>query len=320
MVKEPKISVLMPVYNCIQYIRYSIESILSQTFDNFEFIIIDASDDETSEIINSYDDDRIVYFKKKYLGLSDSLNFAIERSKSKYLARMDADDISDKHRLEIQYNLMQRTSAIDILGTNFYYIDEFGRILFEKIMPERNSNIEFIMPIKAAILHPSIMMKKEIFELNKGYSTEYLVEDVELFLRLLTEGYRFYNIQKPLYLYRYTNKSIGKIAIQKNNMLLLGYSYLGNYYVNNSAKKEKDYRIALLEYYNGNLDVSRKYFFNILKSKPFRNIKILRYLVVSTLGKKYLKKLRDNYVFANLNKYIAKYFFYDTNAIKRLEK
>ena len=87
MVKEPKISVLMPVYNCIQYIRYSIESILSQTFDNFEFIIIDASDDETSEIINSYDDDRIVYFKKKYLGLSDSLNFAIERSKSKYLAR-----------------------------------------------------------------------------------------------------------------------------------------------------------------------------------------------------------------------------------------
>ena len=66
MVKEPKISVLMPVYNCIQYIRYSIESILSQTFDNFEFIIIDASDDETSEIINSYDDDRIVYFKKNY--------------------------------------------------------------------------------------------------------------------------------------------------------------------------------------------------------------------------------------------------------------
>ena len=109
----------MPAYNAEKYIAESIESILSQTFTDFEFIIInDASTDSTKEIIESFQDSRIILINNEQnLGVAKSLNIGIATAKGKYIARMDADDISLPERFQTQFNFMEKNPDIDICGS-----------------------------------------------------------------------------------------------------------------------------------------------------------------------------------------------------------
>ena len=116
----PVISVIMPVYNTKEkFLREAVESILNQTFTDFEFIIInDGSDSITEDIILSYKDLRIKYLKNEQnLGIVQSLNKAVKTAKGKYIARMDADDISMPHRLEKQYEFMENHPQCGVCGT-----------------------------------------------------------------------------------------------------------------------------------------------------------------------------------------------------------
>ena len=117
---KPEISVIMSVYNDEKYIAKAIDSILTQSFSNFELIICDDySTDRSSNIIEKYvkQDNRIVFFKnEKNLGLATSLNRCIERAKGKYIARMDSDDISLPNRFEVEYNYLEDNSDIVVVG------------------------------------------------------------------------------------------------------------------------------------------------------------------------------------------------------------
>ncbi|HGF9542707.1 TPA: glycosyltransferase family 2 protein, partial [Acinetobacter baumannii] len=122
------VSVVLPAYNAELYLKEAIDSVLSQTFTDFELIILnDGSIDRTEEIILSYNDSRIVYVKnEKNLGLIGTLNKGINLAKGKYIARMDADDICLPERFKKQVDFLEKNNEIDLIGTNAIKINNNG--------------------------------------------------------------------------------------------------------------------------------------------------------------------------------------------------
>ena len=167
----PKISVVMPAYNAEKYIAEAIDSILEQTFKDFEFIIInDGSTDKTEEIILSYKDSRIVYIKnEKNMGIVYTLNRGLEAAQGEYIARMDSDDISLPTRFEEQVKYLENNSNIAVLGTA---VIVFG----EGILTDIHKFSYIPTKIKAELLfscslaHPTIMMRSAIL---KKYHLQY---------------------------------------------------------------------------------------------------------------------------------------------------
>lgn len=313
---ENLISIIMPVKNEEKYIFDSIQSVLSQTYKNFELIIIDdGSTDKTFEIVKSIKDDRIRLFQKENSGLIDQLNFGLKEAKGEYIARMDADDQISPEKLEEQMQFLINNKNIHLVGTNFYFIDETGEIVMQKKLPEHHKDIEFMMPFIDSVLHSSILTYKKVLIDSGGYNKEYFcAEDDELFLRLLSLGYKMYNIQKPFYKYRLVDKPYGYYETQKVNYYKCGIKYLENQY------KEKDgeyyLRMGLLEYYRGSIKKSR---LNLLKCLKYKNIKkkfLFRYLPLTFLGDKIVNFLRKKKITSKVNSYVNKKFNFDTYQIE----
>ena len=128
---NPKVSVLLTVRNGEKYIKKTIQSILSQTFRYFEFIIIDNNSiDKTLDIVSSFTDYRIDLIKlEKNYGQTKALNLGLEKCKGKYIARIDADDIAEKSRLAVQLNFLENNKNINILSSQVNYIDQFDNII-----------------------------------------------------------------------------------------------------------------------------------------------------------------------------------------------
>src|SRR3989344_1627663 len=165
---KPVISVIMSAYNAEKYVGESIESIINQTFKNWELIIFeDGSIDNTKEIITKYSkkDSRIkAFFNKKnigYIGFIKNLNNGIKLSKGKYIARMDADDICMVDRLEKQYYLLEKNPSLFLVGSGAKIINEKGNVT-GRFNPLSNSFLVFLaLHIKNCIYHPTIMFRNE---------------------------------------------------------------------------------------------------------------------------------------------------------------
>lgn len=206
----PKISVVMPVYNGAKYLKYSIESILNQTFEEFEFIIInDGSSDSSKDIVSSYNDKRIIYIENsKNIGIIQSLNKGLDFASGDYIARMDSDDISTKDRFKIQYNIIEKNHNIGLCGS---FIRHFGDVFFpRKIkLPVNNDKIRAGFLFGNQLAHPTVMIRNSLLkEHNLFYDENHkTIEDYGLWVRLLpfTE---IVNIPKPLLKYRISNSSI----------------------------------------------------------------------------------------------------------------
>ncbi len=213
------VSVILPAYNAGPYIAEAIASILSQTYTNFELIIInDCSIDNTEEQILSFTDKRIVYTKnEENRGLIFNLNKGIELSKGKYLVRMDADDISLPDRIATQVEFMENHSEIGVSGTWF---QSFGAINSISRYEENDDAIKLQMLFHCRFCHPSVIIRKQVLtDNNFQFSTEYHhAEDYELWARI---GFKtqFANIQKVLLKYRvHANSVTFKYAeIQRSN-------------------------------------------------------------------------------------------------------
>ena len=196
---RPKISVLMPVYNCEKFLKKAIDSILNQTFDNFEYIIInDGSTDNSLNIIKSYEDKRIkIINNSKNLGISRSLNKGIRQAKGEYLARQDSDDISDEDRFKIQLEYIMNND-VDLVDTSIIYIDEddnFIRNYAKRVYnPEETLSHLFFYEIN----HETIMCKRSLIEKNKIQYYDRPAEDYCLFTRLAKKGMKSGHIEKPL--------------------------------------------------------------------------------------------------------------------------
>lgn len=198
----PLVSVLLPVYNGAAYLAEAIESVLTQTFRDFELLVIDdGSSDESLAIAQSYADARIkVITKTSHQGLIDSLNQGLELAKGKYIARMDADDISLPTRFEKQVRFMDKHPKVGVCGTDIQYIGKTTTFCYPKSHGEILSAIFFN---QAIFCHPSVFIRNEVLQKHQlKYPTKYIhSEDYALWLEL-SECCQLANLPEVLLLYR----------------------------------------------------------------------------------------------------------------------
>ena len=192
----PDISVVMSVFNAEEYLHEVIDSVLGQTFENFEFIISNnGSLDNTKNIIISYQklDERVVLFDHDDLGFSESLNKAIGISKTNIIARIDADDVMEPARLEEQYNFLQKNKDVTLISCLANYINanghKIGRTFSDLDSVEANRRyISENEPI--GLLHPGAMYYRDAFLKVGGYRSEFApAEDIDLWNRFNDHGY-----------------------------------------------------------------------------------------------------------------------------------
>lgn len=218
----PSISIVMPAYNASEYIRESIDSILEQTYNNFELIIIDdGSADTTIEIINAYQDERIrlIYNEHDFIG---SLNLGMTKARGKYIVRMDSDDIMLPERLQKQYDFMEANPSIDISGT---WMKTFGQSKREMNNAVNHIGLQLQSIFFTPVYHPTAIFKKKIIynfpkvnDIYQVYNKEYVfAEDYKLWIILLTEGYKFANIPQVLLYYRSSDTQV--TSVKQKEML-----------------------------------------------------------------------------------------------------
>src|SRR3989344_927550 len=155
---KPSVSVLMSTYNGAVYLRQAINSILNQTFTDFEFIIVDDnSTDNSGEILRSYNDPRIrIIQNNKNIGLTKSLNKGLKEAQGKYIARMDADDVSLLDRLKEQYNFLEAHPTIALVGSWAESMDEYGIVTEIRKVPTDPETIRFELVLRNCFFHSSV--------------------------------------------------------------------------------------------------------------------------------------------------------------------
>lgn len=209
MKREPFISILMPVYNCASYLREGIDSILKQTYTNFELLLInDGSTDNSKEIILSYTDSRIRYIENEQnLKLIATLNKGIDLAKGEYIARMDADDISSPNRLEVQMNYMLNHPFVDLCSTWGHMITKDGKILGNCKAIDKTKLINCALFFTCPILHAAILCKAGVLKENK-YKNFLHSEDMELWINLRDKHYTMVILPRYLYSYRWYGNNV----------------------------------------------------------------------------------------------------------------
>ncbi len=212
---QPLVSVIMPVYNAGSYLVEAIESILKQSYQNYEFIIInDHSTDNSWEIIKKYQKrypKKIrAYNLKKTLnkGGDACANIGLSKAKGKYIARMDADDISHPNRLKKQINFLEKHKDIFLVGANAKVINKKGKIIGDKIVPLTHQEIYKSFFTFNPIIHPSVMFRKIVNKKRFFYPKKFSANnDYYLFFKLICQGYKFANLEEKLLYYRIHDKN-----------------------------------------------------------------------------------------------------------------
>ena len=209
----PLVSVLLPVYNAQDYLKQSIDSILGQTLTDFELIIVnDGSTDGSKAIIDSYSDSRIIVIDQPNAGLPISLNRAIARARGKYLARQDADDVSEPTRLEKQVAFLDEHLDYGLLGT-WARILEIDTITDRELKhPIENGELQMKLVFYNCFVHSSVMIRKEVLSRSGLYPEDpekFPPEDFDLWLRIAQIS-KVANLPSHLLQYRELPESISR--------------------------------------------------------------------------------------------------------------
>lgn len=287
------ISVVMPVFNAGNYLAGAIDSILNQTFGNFEFVIInDGSTDGSKAVIEQYasQDHRIRAVHHINRGISITRNEGLRLARGRYIAWMDADDFSMPERLATQYTFMEQHPDVVATGTGVRLIDPDGEELCDWDSPESHDEIDaFHMNGKGgAIIFPSSMMIKDAVVKAGGFRNDVTAaEDVDLFLRLAEIG-KLMNIGQLLLLYRQHEKSIShrernKVSVDTRTIIQAAYERRGlefqNVHILSGEQKARDIysKWAWWALSAGNVRTARKHALRAFWSSPFRlsNLKLL---------------------------------------------
>jgi glycosyltransferase involved in cell wall biosynthesis len=275
----PKISVIMPVYNGERYLKEALESILNQTFTDFELIIInDGSTDASEKTIKSFTDKRIVYLDNgKNLGLAASFNAGIDAARGAYIARMDSDDVSVPERFEKQVSYLERKPHVGIMGSSIIIINELGHKIATHLRPKTHKEIKFSSLFSSPMYHPTVMGRAEIFKSHHYNETFSNSEDYELWSRLLfNSNVRFANFKTPLLKYRVYPQSFTQ-ALNLDKRALSAHNTIKNvsHYLKLSHKEEdfiihlrQERKLALEEFCTGLILYLRAVFAFINTEKP----------------------------------------------------
>jgi len=204
--RKPILTVIMPAYNAKKYISFAIESVLNQTYEDFEFLIIDdRSTDGTSKIIRNYakQDKRIrIINNKKNMQIAYCLNKGLKSATGTFIARMDPDDISMKKRLEKQLKFLIRNPNVAIVGANIEIIDKNGKKIASRKYPSSSTEMKKIMFRYSPFAHPVIMFRKKVFEKYGGYNEAMVpCEDIDLWFKIGSR-HKFATLQENLLQYR----------------------------------------------------------------------------------------------------------------------
>lgn len=214
-VQNPLVSVLMPVFNGKEFLREAIDSILAQTETKFEFLIIDdGSTDGSAEIIDNaaLNDRRIRVVRRENRGLIASLNEGLQLARGRYIARMDADDISLPNRFEQQIGLMSKESA-DLCGCHYLVVDRSGKIVSCSIQPTSPEMFPVWLCCGTPFAHGSAMIRTDFLRKHGlGYGTEGFAadEDYALWTTCFNLGAKFANVDNVLFKYRAHETSFSK--------------------------------------------------------------------------------------------------------------
>ena len=216
----PLVSIVMPVYNTAPFLEEAVNSILNQSFTDFEFIIIDdGSTDGSLDILRNFADKRIVLLSNgKNRGLVFTLHRGLKAARGRYIARMDADDISLSDRLSLQIDYMERHPEADLVASCVTLIDEAGddigvwRDDMEHVTPE---SVRSFLPINNSLAHPTVLVKAEIIR-SLGYrAAQRDAEDYDLWLRWASAGYSLHKMPHPLVRHRIRKGSFTRLR-QRN--------------------------------------------------------------------------------------------------------
>ncbi len=197
----PKVSILFPVYRTAAYLKEAVDSMLSQTFTDFELIVLnDCSPDNAEEIMDTYHDSRIVRYRgESNVGLGNVLNVGISIAKGKYIARMDSDDISLPTRLQCQVDFLDTHPEFDLVSVG---MQEFGDSMELHSYDDETEEIKFNALFHSPILHASSMWRKKSFD-GLLYDQSFVPsEDYHLWTRALAKGLKMRNLPQVLYMYR----------------------------------------------------------------------------------------------------------------------
>jgi len=211
--KLPTVTVLMPVYNAELYLSVAVESILTQTLKDFEFLIInDGSADKSPEILKKYaaQDKRIKILAQENQGLVVSLNRGIKEASGKYIARQDADDKSAPDRLKKQVEFLKTHPKVVIAGSCISVIDEKSRIMYRHALLLNDPELRQELLVRSPFAHGSVIFEREIaIEAGLYQQSSWPTEDYDFWLRLSALG-EMANLEEDLYLYREHKAGISK--------------------------------------------------------------------------------------------------------------
>lgn len=212
---DPLISVVMPVHNALPFLQSSIESILNQTFTDFEFVILnDGSTDGSERVLRAWElkDSRIrLYESKIRTGLVCSSNFVVGKARAPLIARMDADDLCEPERLQREWEVMRDNADVAVVGSLCDGIDATGRRIRDR---DRWRIVRH--SVFPPFPHGSVMFRRQIFEAVGGYRNEFeRYEDLDLFRRI-AERARVVTLPETLYHFRYHSQNISGMTAEEN--------------------------------------------------------------------------------------------------------
>ncbi len=208
----PRVSVVMSVYNGERYVGESIDSILGQTFRDFEFVIVDdGSVDDTPAVLERYHDPRIKVYRQPNRGQSSALNQGIRNASGWFIARMDADDISLPERLEREVRFLEAHSEIGLVGTWCIKVDAGTGKERLQSLPEDDAAIRRFLRVDNPFIHSSVMVRRSVFDMVGLYDERFIWQDYDLWVRI-SKHFRMANIGEPLVIRRKHSASLTRTA------------------------------------------------------------------------------------------------------------
>ncbi len=231
MQSDPLVSVVMSVFNGECFLREAIESILSQTFHDFEFIVVnDGSTDNTAAILDSYarSDPRVRVYHQENRGAPESWNHGCGLARGQYIARMDADDIALSDRLTRQIEFLEKHEDVGVLGGGAEYIDAKGKTLWKETRPLEDVEIRSFLLHACAFFHPTVVVRKMTFLAVGGYRQAFAdAADYDLWLRV-AECSQLASLPEVVLKYRFHGGQVSCSKLRQQRLLILAAQTLAS--------------------------------------------------------------------------------------------
>lgn len=303
------ISIITTNFNYSEYIAQAINSILNQTYKDFEYIIIDdGSTDNSISVIESFNDNRIRFFKIDHIGRAAALNFAIKQAKYEIIALMDADDISHPQRLESEIKLLKKKNQIIFCEAAYFHKD---KILYVNETLSEIINLKSKIFLHGHLNNSSALFYKNLLIENNCYDeTLSAYEDYDFWLRVLS-GSDFIVLNNPLHYVRIHNRSLTTSNPREKRSIL--YSIQEKYFKNidsilNLSQNEKNKIRAWREFFYGNKKKCRQYF-KLLQFQNL-NLKIIIAFIICYLPEEIVTLFINNRIRLRLNYFLKKFTKY----------